>query len=37
MSDIAVILPDGTELAVPAGSTLQDVAYEIGPGLAGSV
>ena len=33
MSDIAVILPDGTELAVPEGSTLQDVAYEIGPGL----
>ncbi len=33
MSDIAVILPDGTELAVPEGATLQDVAYEIGPGL----
>ena len=33
MSEIAVILPDGTELAVPEGSTLQDVAYEIGPGL----
>ena len=33
MSDIAVILPDGTELPVPEGSTLQDVAYEIGPGL----
>jgi len=33
MSEIAVILPDGTELAVPEGSTLEDVAYEIGPGL----
>ena len=33
MSIIAVILPDGTELPVPEGSTLQDVAYEIGPGL----
>ena len=33
MSEIAVLLPDGTELAVPEGSTLQDVAYEIGPGL----
>jgi threonyl-tRNA synthetase len=33
MSEIAVILPDGTELAVPEGSTLQDVAFEIGPGL----
>ncbi|MFD1640808.1 threonine--tRNA ligase [Halohasta litorea] len=33
MSEIAVILPDGTELAVPEDATLQDVAYEIGPGL----
>ena len=33
MSEIAVILPDGTELSVPEGSTLQDVAFEIGPGL----
>jgi threonyl-tRNA synthetase len=33
MSEIAVILPDGTELSVQEGSTLQDVAFEIGPGL----
>jgi threonyl-tRNA synthetase len=33
MSDIGVILPDGTELSVPEGSTVQDVAFEIGPGL----
>jgi threonyl-tRNA synthetase len=33
MSDIGVILPDGTELAVPEGSTVADVAFEIGPGL----
>ena len=33
MSEIAVILPDGSELGVPAGATLEDVAYEIGPGL----
>jgi len=33
MSEIAVILPDGTELSVPEDATLQDVAYEIGPGL----
>ena len=33
MSDIAVVLPDGSELSVPAGSTVEDVAYEIGPGL----
>ncbi len=33
MSDIAVILPDGTELGVPADATVEDVAYEIGPGL----
>jgi len=33
LSEIAVILPDGTELSVPEGSTLQDVAFEIGPGL----
>ena len=32
-ADVTVVLPDGTELAVPAGSTVEDVAYEIGPGL----
>ena len=33
MSDIVVTLPDGSELEVEAGSTVGDVAYEIGPGL----
>ena len=33
MSDIVVTLPDGSELSVEEGSTVQDVAYEIGPGL----
>jgi threonyl-tRNA synthetase len=33
MSDIVVTLPDGSELAVEEGSTVEDVAYEIGPGL----
>ncbi|ELZ98727.1 threonyl-tRNA ligase [Haloferax mucosum ATCC BAA-1512] len=33
MSDIAVILPDGTELAVEEGATVRDAAFEIGPGL----
>ena len=33
MSDVAVTLPDGSILDVPAGSTVEDVAYEIGPGL----
>ncbi|PSQ36755.1 threonine--tRNA ligase [Halobacteriales archaeon SW_12_69_24] len=33
MSDIVVTLPDGSELSVPAGSTVEDVAHEIGPGL----
>jgi threonyl-tRNA synthetase len=32
-SDIAVTLPDGSRLSVPEGSTVEDVAYEIGPGL----
>ena len=32
-ADVTVVLPDGTELSVPAGSTVEDVAYEIGPGL----
>jgi threonyl-tRNA synthetase len=30
---IVVTLPDGSELEVPAGSSVSDVAYEIGPGL----
>ena len=33
MSDIVVTLPDGSELSVPAGTTVEEVAYEIGPGL----
>jgi threonyl-tRNA synthetase len=33
MSDIVVTLPDGSEMSVPAGTTVADVAYEIGPGL----
>ena len=30
---IAVRLPDGSELQIEAGATVEDVAYEIGPGL----
>ena len=33
MSDIVVTLPDGSELEVESGSSIEDVAYEIGPGL----
>ncbi|WP_227353371.1 threonine--tRNA ligase [Haladaptatus salinisoli] len=33
MSDIVVTLPDGSELRMEEGSTVEDVAYEIGPGL----
>ena len=33
MSDIVVTLPDGSELGVESGSSVEDVAYEIGPGL----
>ena len=33
MSEIVVTLPDGSELSVSEGSTVEDVAYEIGPGL----
>jgi threonyl-tRNA synthetase len=33
MSDVVVTLPDGSELCVEAGSTVEDVAYEIGTGL----
>ena len=32
-ADVTVVLPDGSRLTVPDGSTLEDVAYEIGPGL----
>ncbi|OTE99595.1 threonine--tRNA ligase, partial [Halorubrum sp. SD612] len=32
-AEVTVVLPDGSELAVPAGSTVEDVAFEIGPGL----
>ena len=32
-ADVTVVLPDGSELHVPSGSTVEDVAYEIGPGL----
>ncbi|QLD86915.1 threonine--tRNA ligase [Natronomonas halophila] len=33
MSDIVVTLPDGSELELEEGSTVEDAAYEIGPGL----
>ena len=33
MSDVVVTLPDGSELQVERGSTVEDVAHEIGPGL----
>ena len=33
MSDVVVTLPDGSELPMEPGSTVEDVAYEIGPGL----
>ncbi|GAB7095453.1 threonine--tRNA ligase [Halolamina litorea] len=33
MSEITVVLPDGSELSVPEGATVEDAAYEIGPGL----
>jgi threonyl-tRNA synthetase len=32
-STITVVLPDGSEMEVEHGSTVEDVAYEIGPGL----
>ncbi|WP_254863809.1 threonine--tRNA ligase [Halovivax gelatinilyticus] len=32
-SQIAVVLPDGSELSVDADATVEDCAYEIGPGL----
>ena len=33
MSDISVTLPDGSELTVEEGATVEDVAYAIGEGL----
>lgn len=33
MSQITVTLPDGSELELAEGSSVEDVAYEIGPGL----
>ncbi|MFB6143170.1 MAG: threonine--tRNA ligase [Halorientalis sp.] len=33
MSEVTVTLPDGSTLDVPEGSTVEDVAFEIGPGL----
>jgi threonyl-tRNA synthetase len=33
MSEIVVALPDGSELSVEEGATVEDVAYAIGPGL----
>ena len=32
-SSITVVLPDGSTLDVPSGTTVEGVAYEIGPGL----
>ncbi|MUW14389.1 threonine--tRNA ligase [Halorubrum sp. CBA1125] len=32
-AEVTVVLPDGSELDVPSGATVEDVAYEIGPGL----
>ncbi|WP_435175277.1 threonine--tRNA ligase [Halorussus sp. AFM4] len=33
MSEITVVLPDGSELELEDGATVEDAAYEIGPGL----
>ncbi|WP_254545954.1 threonine--tRNA ligase [Halomarina pelagica] len=33
MSEITVTLPDGSDLSVDEGATVEDVAYAIGPGL----
>lgn len=33
MSKITVVLPDGSELELEQGATVEDAAYEIGPGL----
>jgi threonyl-tRNA synthetase len=32
-SPVTVVLPDGSEMEVENGATVEDVAYEIGPGL----
>src|SRR4029453_3896165 len=34
MTEIQVLLPDGRQLSVPAGTTVLGVAERIGPGLA---
>jgi threonyl-tRNA synthetase len=34
MSDITVLLPDGSQRSLPEGSTAADLAADIGPGLA---
>jgi threonyl-tRNA synthetase len=34
MSDITVLLPDGSERSLPTGATAADLAADIGPGLA---
>ncbi|MFB6169125.1 MAG: threonine--tRNA ligase [Haloferacaceae archaeon] len=33
MGDIVVTLPDGSDLSLPEGATVEDAAYAIGPGL----
>ncbi|WP_373189807.1 threonine--tRNA ligase, partial [Halolamina sp.] len=33
MSEITVVLPDGSELSLSPDATVEDAAYEIGPGL----
>jgi len=33
MSEVTVTLPDGSTMDVESGATVEDVAYEIGPGL----
>jgi len=33
MSEITITLPDGSELELEEGATVEDAAYEIGPGL----
>lgn len=33
MSEVTITLPDGSEMDVESGTTVEEVAYEIGPGL----
>ncbi|WP_132059443.1 threonine--tRNA ligase [Halorussus amylolyticus] len=33
MSEITIVLPDGSELELSEGATVEDAAFEIGPGL----